>query len=374
MARKYQICKRCIMDTSDPDIQFDADGFCNHCTGALERIKKNLLPPKERELKLHALVEKIKEEGKGKKYDCIIGVSGGVDSTTTAYYVKKLGLRPRAVHYENHLDAELTIENVRKLLDFLDIELYTYVVDWVEVRDLIISFLKASVANCEIPTDNGIAALLFKTAYKEKTRFILTGNNLMTESILPKSWGHYYQDLKHIKAIHRRFGTVPLRTMPTIGLSDYFYYIFVKRIRNIPFLNYIEYNKDDAKKMLTKEFGWQDYGAKHFESIWTRFFQGYYLPNKFGFDKRRAHQSSLICAGTITREEALTEMEKPIYQEGMLEDDTQFLLEKLDLTQDEFDEFLHAPPKPHSAYPGHFLLFNIIKKYTKTLRRIATGA
>ena len=275
-------------------------------------------------------------------------------------------------NYKIDLLAEIDLPDIQE--DFKVICKFVYEDSEEEVRDLIISFLKASVANCEIPTDNGIAALLFKTAYKEKTRFILTGNNLMTESILPKSWGHYAQDLKHIKAIHRRVGKVPLRTTPTIGLTDYFYYVFVKRIRQIPFLNYVEYNKDDAKKMLEKEFGWQDYGAKHFESVWTRFFQGYYLPIKFGFDKRRAHLSSLICAGTITREEALTKMEKSIYPEGLLEDDMKFLLEKLDLTQDEFDELLHAPPKPHSAYPGHFLLFNIIKKYTKTLRRIATGA
>lgn len=374
MTRPYQICKRCIMDTSEPEIVFDSNGFCNHCNEAIKRINGQILPPDERAQALNALVAKIKKEGRGKEYDCIIGVSGGVDSSTTAYYVKKLGLRPLAVHFDNGWNSELSVHNIKNALDILNIELYTYVVDWEEFRDLQMSFLKASVANCEIPTDHGISALLFQIASREKVRFILTGSNLATESIMPYSWGHYNQDLKHIKAIHRRFGSVPLKTMPLISLADYFRYVFIKKIRQIPFINYIEYNKNEAKKMLAKETGWRDYGGKHYESVYTRFFQGYYLPKKFGFDKRRAHLSSIIVSSGMTREEALAEMEKPIYPEGLLREDMQFVIKKFGITQAKFDKILHAPLKRHTDYPSHYFLFHRMRKYKNIFRRIATSA
>lgn len=373
MNRNYQICKRCIMDTSDPEIQFDANGICNHCTAAIERIKRQLLPPDERKRALDALVEKIKFEGKGKEYDCIIGVSGGVDSTTTAYYVKKLGLRPLAVHFDNGWDSELAVENIKRTLDTLNIELYTHVVDWEEFRDLQMCFLKASVANCEAPTDHGITALLFQMACKVGTRFILSGSNIVTEAIMPISWGHYNQDLRIMKALHRRFGSVPLHTMPTINIFQYFYYIFLKKIRQIPFLNYIEYNKNEAKKMLMQEIGWRDYGGKHYESVWTRFFQGYYLPTKFGYDKRRAHLSTLICSGQITRDDALAEMKKPPYDADLLKQDMQFVLKKFGLTKQEFDAIIDALPKQAKDYPSHYFLFHTLQKYKNVFRKIATS-
>lgn len=370
----YRICKRCIMDTSDPEIRFDADGICNHCTAALKRFRKQLLPTEERRQALRSLVKKIKVEGKEKEYDCIIGVSGGVDSTTTAYTVKKLGLRPLAVHFDNGWDSELAVDNIKKALEILCIDLYTHVVDWEEFRDLQMSFLKASVANCEIPTDHGIFALLFKVAHRENVRFILTGSNVATEAIMPIAWGHYNQDLIHLKAVHRRFGSKPLRTMPMISISDYLYYVFIKKIRQIPFLNYINYNKGDAKKMLAKEICWRDYGSKHFESVWTRFFQGYYLPTKFGFDKRRAHLSTLICSGEITREEALAEMEKPPYAEELLREDMQFVIKKFGLTEAEFDAIMHLPPRRHTEYRNHYFLFHKLRRFKNIFRRIATSA
>lgn len=360
------------MDTSEPEIKFDANGFCNHCTAALERLRKELLPPKERKRALNILVEKIKAEGVGKEYDCIIGVSGGLDSTKTAYTVKMLGLRPLAVHFDNGWSSELAVDNIKKVVDELEIDLYTQVVDWDEFRELQLSFLKASVANCEIPTDHGISALLFIVACKEKVRFILSGSNLATEAIMPITWGYYKQDLKHMKAVHRRFSNRPLQTMPTISIFDYIYYVFVKRIRQVPFLNYIEYNKDSAKKMLTREIGWRDYGCKHYESIWTRFFQGYYLPTKFGFDKRRAHLSTLICSGQSTRDEALAEIQKPIYSEDLLREDMEFVLKKFGLTQAEFNALLHAPPKPHIEYPSRYFLFHKMRRLKNVFRRIAT--
>ena len=375
MIRLYQICKRCIMDTSDPEIRFDTHGICNHCTAALERIHKQLLPLDHREKALHALVEKIKLEGKGKEYDCIIGVSGGVDSTTTAYTVKKLGLEPLAVHFDNGWDSELAVDNIKKTLEIMNIDLYTYVVDWEEFRDLQLSFLKASVANCEAPTDHGITALLFRTASKQNVRYILSGSNLVTEGVaIPIAWGHYNQDLRQLKALHRRFGRKPLQTMPTISIFDYFYYVFIKGIRQIPFLNYINYNKAEAKRIMTKEIGWRDYGSKHYESVWTRFFQGYYLPTKFGFDKRRAHLSTIICSGGMTRDEALAEMEKPAYPEGLLREDMQFVIKKFGLTQEKFDAIIHVPSKQATDYPNHYFLFHKLQGYKNIFRRIATSA
>ncbi len=374
MARPYQVCTRCIMDTSEPEISFGAGGVCNHCTSALARMKAQLLPPEARDLALQKLASQIQHEGRGKEYDCVIGVSGGVDSTMTAYLVKKLGLRPLAVHFDNGWNSELAVDNIKRALDHLGIELYTHVVDWEEFRDLQISFLRASVANCEIPTDHGITALLFRMAARLKVRFILSGSNLATEAIMPISWAYYNQDLRHLKAVHRRFGTKPLQTMPTISLSHYLYYVFVRRMRQIPFLNYVHYDKEEAKRILEKELGWRDYGGKHYESVWTRFFQGYYLPVKFGYDKRRPHYSTMICSNLMTRERALAEMEKPVYDGLLLKQDMQFVLKKFGLSREEFAALLAEPPKPHTVYPSHNFLFHEMRFFKNAFRRIATQA
>ena len=360
------------MDTTDPRIRFDAAGLCNHCTDHLQRMARQLLPAGQREQALDRLVSQIKLEGHDKDYDCILGVSGGVDSTTVAYTAKKLGLRPLAVHFDNGWNSELAVHNIKRTLDVLGIELFTHVVDWAEFKDVQLAFLKASVPNAEIPTDHGIAATLFKTAEKFGTRFILSGSNLATEGILPLAWGHFHQDLRHLKAVHRRFGTVRLKTLPGISVPDYLRYVFVKKIRQIPFLNYVDYNKDEAKEMLSRELGWRDYGGKHYESVWTRFFQGYYLPTKFGFDKRKAHLSSLICSGAMTRDEALEESRRPIYAPALLAEDRAFVLKKLGLSEEQFQAIVDAPPVKHTAYASHAFLFETLAVFKNAFRTIAT--
>lgn len=369
----YQICSRCVMDTSDVEIIFDEQGRCNHCAGAIERMSHQLLGPAARKEALSAMVAKIKAEGRGKEYDCLIGVSGGLDSTMVAYTVKSLGLRPLAVHFDNGWDSELAVDNIKRTIERLGIDLFTHVVDWTEFKDLQLCFLRASVANCETPTDHGITALLFRTASRLGVRFILSGSNLVTEAIMPYSWGHYNQDLRHIKALHRRFGSVPMRTMPLIGLLDYQRYVLVKRIRQVPFLNYIDYNKQEANELLSSEVGWRDYGGKHYESVWTRFFQGYYLPTKFGYDKRRAHLSTMICSGQLTREAALEELSKPHYEDRLLQQDLEFVLKKFGLDRAQFESIMTAKPREARDYPSHYFLFHKLQRYKNIFRKVATS-
>jgi hypothetical protein len=276
------------------------------------------------------------------------------------------------VHFDNGWDSELAVHNIKLTLERLHIELHTHVVNWEEFRDLQLSFLKASVPNCEAPTDHGITATLFRMAKQLGVRYILSGSNLATESIMPLSWGHYNQDLKHILALHRQFGTVPLRTMPTISLWQYMHYVGVKGIRQVPFLNYVDYRREEAKKLLTSEIGWRDYGGKHYESVWTRYFQGFYLPRKFGFDKRRAHYSSMICSGLMTREEALLRMQYSDYPEDLARQDHLYVMKKFGLSERQFEEILEAPQKRHDNYPGHFFILYRLPALKEAFRRIAT--
>jgi N-acetyl sugar amidotransferase len=375
MTRPYQICKRCIMDTADPDIVFDENGYCNHCKGYYERIAQEGFSKTEKKEKLEQLISIIKREGKGKEYDCIIGVSGGVDSTTVAFSVKQLGLRPLAVHFDNGWDSELAVDNIKKTLSNLKIDLYTHVVDWEEFRDLQLAFLRASISNAEIPTDHGIFALLFQVAVREQVRFILTGSNLVTEGMyLPFTWGYYYQDLRLLKAIHRKFGTIPLKTFPQIDLTDYLYYVLVKKIRQIPFLNYVDYNKPDAIKLIQKEICWRPYGGKHYESIYTRFYQGYILLKKFGYDKRRVHLSTLICSGQITRQEALLEIENDPYAGHNAKEDKEFVIKKLGISADEFEQIMQLPVKTYKDYPSYAVFLVGMPRIRAFFKKIAVRA
>ena len=348
------------MDTTDPDIQFDENGVCNHCKQYMHRAKKYLFLDTAGQQELKRLIEEIKAKGKGKNYDCIVGVSGGVDSTFVAYNVKKLGLRPLAVHVDNGWDSELAISNIKKCLKKLNIDLYTYVPDWEEFRDLQISFLKASVPDAELPTDHAIGAVLYQTAAQKDIPAIISGTNLATEGILPSSWVYSAADWKYIQAVGRKFGRVSLRSYPHYSLFDLFYYGAVKRTQRIRLLDYIPYVKKDAMQILEDELGWKYYGGKHYESIYTRFFQGYILPKKFNIDKRKAHLSTLICSDQMTREEALEEMKHNPYTEEMQREDMQYVIEKLGLTEEEFEQIMALPVKKFSDYPNNSHILNIV--------------
>lgn len=350
--RLYRQCNRCLMDTSDPEIVFDEHGNCNHCNRYFQRIVAEISPLEKREARLSAVIDRIRQEGRGREYDCIAGVSGGVDSTFVIYKLKELGLRPLAVHFDNGWNSELAVANIKNALDRLNIDLHTYVVDWEEFKELQMSFLKASVPNCEIPTDHAITATLVKSARMIGTRYVINGSNIVTEGILPISWVYYSHDLHHIKALHRRFGSVPLKTFPSISLSSFSLQILSGRYRMVNLLNYLDYDKAVAMDTMKRELGWQYYGGKHYESIYTRWYQGYYLPVKFGYDKRRAHLSALVCAGQISREQGLAELLNNPYADNDLASDTDFVVKKLGITHEQLESLVRAPNCRHLDYPN----------------------
>ena len=359
------------MDTSDPDIRFDEAGVCNYCTDWLVRLKNETFVGHPTQ-NLQTLVSRIKEVGRGREFDCVIGVSGGVDSTYVAYLVKReLGLRPLAVHLDNGWNSELAVDNINRALTTLGIELFTHVIDWDEFRDLQLSFFKASVTNIEIATDHGINAILHRMAAKHGIKYIINGGNIRGEGIYPKSWGWYNLDLRHLRAIHRRFGTVPLRTFPQLSLGRFAWNTFVRGIRTTPILNYVDYNRIAAQELLQTQLGWRPYGGKHYESVFTRFFQGYILPRKFGVDKRRPHLATLVVAGDITRDAALRELEKDPYADADFESDLAFSLKKLQFSREAFDEYMHTPPRSHRDYPTNAWFWEGMPGLKRWAKRLA---
>jgi len=340
------------MDTSDPEIRFDHEGVCSHCHGYAETAARLVHVGEEGRRQLEAMVAAIRASGRGKPYDCVMGVSGGVDSTYLAYIAKSLGLRPLAVHLDNGWNSELAVSNIEKVLNTLGIDLYTEVLDWEEFRDLQLSFLRASVPDAEIPTDHAISATVNRVAAERGIDFIISGDNVVTEGILPVSWTYGVWDWKYISAVHRQFGTARLAGIPHYSLAKLFYYKSVKKIRTVRPLNYVPYVKGDVMRVLEEKLGWKYYGGKHYESIYTRFFQGYILPAKFGIDKRKAHLSTLICSGQMTREEALAEILCDRYAGELQRSDREYVIKKLALTPDEFAAIMALPARSYREFPN----------------------
>jgi N-acetyl sugar amidotransferase len=365
-----QTCTRCIMDTTDPDIVFDAQGVCSHCHRYERVARERLIPAAERPARLAALVDEIKASGAGKPYDCVIGVSGGVDSTYVAWLVKDLGLRPLAVHLDNGWNSELAVANIEKTLKTLGIDLYTHVIDWEEFRDLQVSFLKADTPDGEVPTDHAIFALLYRVAARHGLRHVITGTNVATEAVLPERWGYGYFDWRYVKDVHRRFGSARLSTYPHFSLLKLAYYVFVRRIRMVSILNHVDYDKAAAMRLLQDKLGWVYYGGKHYESIYTRFYQAYVLPRKFDIDKRKAHLSTLVLSGQMTREAALQAMQEPVYPERALLEDRDYSIKKLGLTTAQFDAIMAAPPKSFHDYRTSRGWLEAAKRVLNTGRRL----
>lgn len=367
-SRECRVCRRCVMDTSDPDIVFDEHGVCNHCHRYDALLSSRVLRGQEGKDALQAIIGRIKAQGRGRDYDCIVGVSGGVDSTYVAYKVKQLGLRPLAVHLDNGWNSELAVKNIERVLRKLDIDLYTHVLDWQEFKQLQIAFLRASTPDGEIPSDHAIQALLWRQAIKHGVRYIISGMNFTTESISVPAWAYGHSDWRYIRGIHRRFGGEKLTTYPHFTFPFLLYVNAVRRVRVVSLLNYLDYDKAAVMKILQEELGWQYYGGKHYESIYTRFFQGHILPVKFGIDKRVGHFSDLINSGQLTREQALAELTKPPYPEELFKTDYEFVLKKLGMSETEFQAMMNQLPKTFREYDNSYALVQFMRNTVNRLR------
>lgn len=359
---KYQICSNCIMDTSDPDITFDDLGMCDYCRNYYENIQPNWHTDEKGRMLLEPIIEKIKKEGKGKDHDCLIGISGGVDSSYVAYIAKeKFGLRPLLYHVDAGWNSQVSVNNIQKLVEGLGLDLYTEVIDWEEMKDLQLSFFKAQVANIDIPQDLAFFSSLYNFAAKQGFKYILTGANFSTECVRePNEWGAYYAtDMRFVKDVHRRFGQHPLKTFPTSDIFTYkLYYFYLKGIRVVRPLNYVPYIKEDAIRELTDRFGWQKYAQKHHESRFTRFVECYWLPKKFGFERRKAHLSSLVLTNQMTRKEALERVSKPEIDEQTMVQDFEYVAKKLDLTVAELQALFDGENKTYRDYKNNMKLIN----------------
>lgn len=334
------------MDSHDDKlITFDSKGVCCHCQKYYKEEPFFVFKGKEGELKLAETIEKIKEDGKGKQYDVIMGLSGGVDSTYLALKCKEWGIRPLAVHFDNGWNSELAVKNIENIVRKLSLDLYTYVINWEEFRDLQIAYFKASVIDIEVPTDHAIFAAMYKLAGQNNIKYVMSGNNFVTESFLPESWIHNKFDEVNIKSIHKKYGSIPLTTFPFMDSKVRRYYIDIKGIKRVTPLNFLPYDKAEVKKEIQEKLDWKDYGGKHYESIFTRFYQGYILPTKFGVDKRKAHLSNLICSKQITKAEALEELKKPCYDNDQMLEDKEFVLKKLGFSEAYFEELMKMPPQ-----------------------------
>ena len=374
--RSDQICIKTVMDVSDPAIEFDSDGVSNHFHLAKERLVKEYFPGDSGREQIDIIAAAIKVEGVGRTYDCIMGVSGGADSSYVAIRAKELGLRPLAVHLDNGWNTDTAVSNIELLLNELDIDLFTHVINWEEFKDIQRSLFRASVPNIEVATDHAITALLYHKAAEYGVRYILSGSNVETESILPRSWGHDNRDWRSIKAIKKKFGnpSVGTKSYPHLTPFQFLRYILGNKIRFVPVLNYGGYNKAAAVKVMQQRFGYNAYARKHGESRFTRFFQEYYLPAKFGFDKRRAHFSSMIASDTMTREAAMAELDRDMYDpiEKMI--DIEYCSRKLGFDVTEWDGVMSAAPAQAKDYPNNGWLFDhTSNRITALVRKFAKG-
>jgi aminotransferase len=367
----YQICTRCILDTSDPEISFDLEGVCNHCRAFDAVISKGWHPNKHGEEMLHAKIMEIKAAGVGKKFDCIIGLSGGIDSSYLAIKLKEYDLRVLAVHVDAGWNSELAVHNIERIVDYCGFEYYSEVLNWREVADLQLAFLKSGVANQDVPQDHGFFATLYKFAMQQKIKYVINGGNIATESVFPANWHHSPMDAICLNDIHRRFGTMRLKSYRTISFFEYYiYFPFILGMKVFRPLNYMPYDKRDALKELLEKVGYKEYDTKHGESVFTRFFQNHFLIKRFGYDKRRPHLSCLILSGQLTREAALEAMKQAPYNEKDLAQDRAFVARKLGISEVELDGYISQPLKHYTDYKNWDGRYRLLKNIQKILGRV----
>ena len=368
---KYQVCTKCVMDTTASEIIFDENGQCHFCKEFIQRHSQLDISNTSG---LDRLVEQIKKDGKNKPYDCIVGVSGGIDSSYTLHLVKSLGLRPLAVHMDNGWNSELATNNILNLVRGVGVDLYTHVIDWQEYRDLMNSFFKADVIDVELLYDNAMLAVNFEQAKKYKVKYILSGSNSATEGIaMPKKWNWFKYDKKNILNIQKKFGTKKIKTMPLLSFISWVIAKAVLKIQWVPFLDYFDYNKNEAVKILQEKYNYKPYPYKHYESIFTRFYQGHILPKKFGVDKRKLHLSTLVATQQLSRDEALKTLEAmPSFSQAELDADIEFFLKKMKWTKEDLLIYLSRPEVPHETYGSEVGLFKKVMALRQFLKNKCT--
>ena len=362
MANKYQICTNCVMDTTDSKITFDEKGVCDHCNTFYKKILPNWHTDERGEKELDKIVSKIKKEGKGKDFDCILGMSGGIDSSYLLYLAKeKLGLRPLVFHVDAGWNTQLAVNNIERLIDKLGLDLFTEVINWEEIKDLQLAFFKSGVPHIDVPQDHVFFATMYHFASKYKVKHILTGGNYSTECVRnPIEWMYYQSDSIQLKDIHKKFGTRPLKTYPVTNILWHKFYLpYFKGIKVYRPLDYMPYNKKEAMRFLMDKFGWQPYPQKHFESRFTRFYESYWLYERFGYDVRKVQFSSLILTGQMTRKEALEKLKELPYDKENIHHEIEFVANKLGITVDELNSYMHIPKKTYKDYKSMESIYNI---------------
>lgn len=367
--RNFQICSRCVMDTTDSAIVFDVNGVCDHCISFDTKVKPHWHNGVRGEKDLRSLVEKIKVTGKGKDFDCIIGMSGGIDSSYLTYIAAEFGLRPLVFHVDAGWNSQVAVNNIEKLVDKLGLDLYTEVIDWQEMRDLQLAYFKSGVPNIDTPQDHAFFATMYKFAEQHNIKYILTGANLSTECIRnPIEWMYYQSDSIQLRDIHAKFGSRPLVNYPVTSILRHKIWLpYIKGIKVVRPLNMVEYEKAAAVKLLTEKFGWQPYPQKHFESRFTRFYEGYWLPKKFGFDTRKVQYSSLIVTGQMTREAALEKLKTPALDDATVRQEFEFVANKLEVSTSELQGYFDAPNKTYRDYKSQEALYMVGAKIMKAL-------
>lgn len=366
----HKICTRCVMDTTDSKIVFDENGVCDHCNTYLNDILPKWNPEGLDDSQLEQLAERIKKEGQGQDFDCIIGMSGGIDSSYLLYLAKeKLGLRPLVFHVDAGWNSQEAVTNIERLVDGLDLDLYTEVIDWEEMKDLQLSFFKSGVSHIDTPQDHAFFATMYKFADKHGVKNILTGGNYSTECIRnPLEWMYYQSDSRQLKDIHNKFGSKPLKRFPVTNILWHKLYLpYFKGIKVTRPLDFMKYDKEQATKFLEDKFGYHRYPQKHFESRFTRFYEGYWLPQKFGYDTRKVQFSSLILTGQMTREEALKELEKPAMTEEQIKQEFEFVSNKLGITTEELQSYFDAPNKTYKDYKSQQGIYDFGAKVLRYL-------
>ncbi|MBU2494628.1 MAG: N-acetyl sugar amidotransferase [Bacteroidetes bacterium] len=359
--QNYKICTNCVMDTSDNHIIFDGKGICDHCHDFGKNVKPNWHTDEKGKRELESIVYDITKKGKGNEFDCLLGLSGGIDSSYLLHImVKEFGLRPLVFHVDGGWNSEIAVNNINNLVDKLGLDLYTEVINWEEMRDFQLGFFKSGVPHLDIPQDHAFIAVLYNFAEKYKIKYILNGGNFSTECVqYPLYWLYYGTDMWQINDIRKRYGTSQMETYPFSSIFRHKIYLrYLKGVKVVKPLNYIPYIKSDAMKLLEKEYNWKPYPQKHFESRFTKFYEGYWLPERFGFDTRRVQFSSLILTGQMTREEALERLSKPAYDPEKIEDEFNYIATKLGITSEELRGYFNMPKKYYWDYKNQKTVFN----------------